>query len=51
MDFTTKLSRTNKQHDSIMEVVDKITKDAHFIPVKITYKEENISYIYMREIA
>ena len=31
MDFITKLPRTNKQHDSIMVVVDKLTKAAHFI--------------------
>jgi hypothetical protein len=31
-------------------VVDKITKAAHFIPVKVTHKETNIVEIYMREI-
>jgi hypothetical protein len=50
MDFNTKLPRTTKQHDSIMVMVDKLTKVAHFIPVKITHKEINIVYIYMREI-
>jgi hypothetical protein len=51
MDFITKLPRTNKQHDSIMVVVDKLTKDAHFIPVNLTHKEANIVDVYMREIA
>jgi hypothetical protein len=51
MDFITKLPRTTKQHDSIMVVVDKLTKDAHFIPVNLTHKETNIVDIYMREIA
>jgi hypothetical protein len=51
MDFITKLPRTNKQHDSIMVVVDKLTKAAHFIPVKLTHKETNIVDIYMREIS
>jgi hypothetical protein len=51
MDFITKLPRTSKQHDSIMVVVDKITKDAHFIPVKLTHKAINVVYIYMREIS
>ena len=50
MDFITKLPRTNKQHDSIMVVVDKLTKVAHFIPVKLTHKEVNIVDVYMREI-
>jgi hypothetical protein len=42
MDFITKLPRTNKQHDSIMVVVDKLTKAAHFIPVKLTHKEPTL---------
>ena len=29
MDFITRLPRTSKQHDSIMVVVDKLTKDAN----------------------
>jgi hypothetical protein len=51
MDFITKLPRTSKHHDSIMVVVDKLTKDAHFIPVKLTHKETNVVDIYMREIS
>jgi hypothetical protein len=38
MDFITGLPRTGKQHDSIMVVVDKLTKAAHFIPLKTTHK-------------
>jgi hypothetical protein len=33
-----------------MVVVDKLTKAAHFIPVKTTHKETNIAEIYMKEI-
>jgi hypothetical protein len=40
-----------KQHDSIMVVVDKLTKVTHFIPVKTTHKATNIAEIYMREVA
>jgi hypothetical protein len=50
MDFITKLPRNTKQHDSIMVVVDKLTKSVNFILVKLTHKEDNIAYIYMREI-
>jgi hypothetical protein len=46
----TKFPITTKQHDSIMVVVDKLTKDAHFILVKIVHKAANIVDIYMREI-
>jgi hypothetical protein len=48
MDFITKLPRTNKQHGSIMVVVDKLTKVAHFFPVKLTHKEANIVDVYMK---
>ena len=32
-----RLSRTSRQHDSIMVVVDRLTKVGHFIVVKSTY--------------
>ena len=50
-EFITKFPRTAKQHDSIMVVVDKLTKVAHFISVKSTHKATNIAEIYMQEIA
>jgi hypothetical protein len=51
MDFITGLTRTSKKHDSIMVVVDKLTKAAHFIPFKTTHKADNFVDIYMREVA
>jgi hypothetical protein len=49
--FINKIPRTMKKHDSIMMVVDKLTKSTHFIPLKLTHKEVNIANIYMREIS
>jgi len=51
IDLITKFPRTMKQHDSIMVVVDKLTKATHFIRVKTTDKVVVISKIYMKEIA
>jgi hypothetical protein len=51
MDFITGLPRTNKQYDSIMVVVEKLTKDAHFVPMKTTHTPTNIEEIFMKEIA
>jgi hypothetical protein len=51
MDFITGLPKTNKQHDSIMVVVDKLTKAAHFVPVKTMHTMTNIAEIFMKEIA
>ena len=42
MDFNTILPRTNKQHDSIMVAMDKLTKASHFIPLKTTHKASNV---------
>ena len=50
MDFITGLLMTWRQHDSIMVVVDKLTKAAHFIPVKSTHKIDDIAKIFMKEI-
>jgi hypothetical protein len=51
MDFITGLPRTTKLHDSIMVVVEKLTKDAHFIPLKTTHKATDVVDIFMKEVA
>jgi hypothetical protein len=51
IDFITKFTRTTRQHDSIMVVVDKLTKVTHFFLVKMTHTTTNIEEIYMREIS
>ena len=33
-----------------MVVVDKLSKEAHFIPVKTTHKAANIAEIFMKQI-
>jgi hypothetical protein len=50
MDFITGLPTTKKKNDSIMVVVDKLSKVAHFIPIKLTHKAINIANIFMKEI-
>ena len=41
---------TWRQHDSIMVVVDKLTKATHFILVKSSHKNDDIAKIFMKEI-
>ena len=50
MDFITGSPMTWRKHDSIMVVVDKLTKESHFITVKSTYKDDAIVKIFMKEI-
>ena len=50
MDFVKGLLMTWRQHDSIMVVVDKLMKEAHFIPVKSMYEAGDIAKIFMKDI-
>ena len=44
------LSRTSKQHDSIMDVVDSLSKVSHFISVKSMNSTSEVAHIFIREI-
>ena len=50
MDFITSLPKTSGHHDSIMVIVDKLSQETHFIPVKSTYNYVNIVVFFMKEI-
>jgi hypothetical protein len=50
MDFIIGLPRTKSGYDSNWVVVDRLTKVAHFIPLKTTYTSAKLAKIYMRQI-
>ena len=50
MDFIVGLPKTSKKKDSIWVIVDRLTKSAHFIPVRIGQDAEELSRIYVQEI-
>ena len=50
MDFIISLPKTFRQHDSIMVIVDKLSKVNHFILVKYNYKDVNITHIFLKDI-
>jgi hypothetical protein len=50
MDFMTGLPHTSKGYDSIWVIVDRLTKVAHFIPVKTAYKGSQLVELYMAQI-
>jgi hypothetical protein len=50
MDFIVGLSRTQSGYDSIWVIVDRLTKVAHFIPIKITYSGSQLAELYMSRI-
>jgi hypothetical protein len=51
MDFILGFPRTSKQHDAIMVVVEKLTKGAHFISMKVAHNKTDVVDIYMMEVA
>ncbi|KAJ9552697.1 hypothetical protein OSB04_016742 [Centaurea solstitialis] len=50
-DFVTKLPKTKKGHDSIWVIVDRLTKSAHFLPIRETYSIDRLAKLYVDEIA
>ncbi|WVZ66968.1 hypothetical protein U9M48_016118 [Paspalum notatum var. saurae] len=50
MDFITGLPRTQAGYDSIWVIVDRLTKVAHFIPVKTTYSGARLAELYISRI-
>ncbi|GKB16520.1 putative reverse transcriptase domain-containing protein [Tanacetum coccineum] len=50
MDFVTKLLRTSSEHDSIWVIMDRLTKSAHFLPMRENYKMDRLVRLYLNEI-
>ena len=50
MDFIVGLPRTQRCYDSIWVIVDRLTKVAHFLPVKTTYTGARLVELYMERI-
>ncbi|KAI3695411.1 hypothetical protein L1987_78408 [Smallanthus sonchifolius] len=50
MDFITKLPRTSNGYDSIWVIIDRLTKSAHFLPIREDYRVEKLARIYIDEI-
>ncbi|PNX87285.1 retrotransposon-related protein, partial [Trifolium pratense] len=50
MDFVTGLPRTLRGFDSAWVIVDRLTKSAHFLPVKTTYSASQYAKLYVERI-
>ena len=50
MDFVTHLPRTPQRHDAVWVIVDRLTKSAHFLVVRMTFTLEEFCRLYIREI-
>nr|GFA44291.1 putative reverse transcriptase domain-containing protein [Tanacetum cinerariifolium] len=49
MDFITKLPKTTNGYDTIWVIVDRLTKSAHFLPMRENDPMEKLMKIYMKE--
>jgi hypothetical protein len=50
MNFIMGLPRTQSSYDSIWVIVDRLTKVAHFIPIKTTYSGPQLAELCMSRI-
>ncbi|GJS04093.1 putative nucleotidyltransferase, ribonuclease H [Tanacetum coccineum] len=50
MDLVTGLPRTLRKNDAIWVVVDRITKSAHFLPIREGYSASKLAEIFQKEI-
>ena len=50
MDFVCGLPCTSSNHDAVWIVVDRLTKSAHFIAVRMNYSLARFAQLYVKEI-
>ncbi|GKE48385.1 putative reverse transcriptase domain-containing protein, partial [Tanacetum coccineum] len=50
MDFVSGLPRTPYGYDTIWVIVDRLSKSAHFLPIKKTDSMEKLTRLYLKEI-
>ncbi|GKC60758.1 putative reverse transcriptase domain-containing protein, partial [Tanacetum coccineum] len=50
MDFVTKLGRISSGHDIIWVIIDRLTKSAHFLPMREDYKMDRLTRLYLNKI-
>ncbi|GKA79653.1 putative reverse transcriptase domain-containing protein [Tanacetum coccineum] len=50
MDFVTKFANTSAGQDTIWVIVDRLTKYAHFLPMKETDSMEKLTRQYLKEV-
>ena len=50
MDFVTHLPRTPQGHDAVWVIVNRLTKSAHFLAVRMIFTLERFCRLYIREI-
>ena len=50
MDFVTQWLRTSRGYDAMWMIVDRLTKSAHFLVVRMTFTSKEFYRLYVREV-
>ncbi|GJS90035.1 putative reverse transcriptase domain, ribonuclease H-like domain, aspartic peptidase domain protein [Tanacetum coccineum] len=50
MDFITKLPRTSSGYDTIWVIVDRLTKSAHFLPMRENESIDKLTRLYLKKV-
>ncbi|XP_015960343.1 uncharacterized protein LOC107484243 [Arachis duranensis] len=50
MNLVTGLPRTRSGFDAVWVIVDRLTKSAHFLPIRVNYSLEESTRLYIKEI-
>ena len=50
MDFVSGLPLTQRKHDDIWVIIDRLMKSAHFVPVQMDYSMDRLAEVYVDEI-
>ena len=50
MDFVSGFPLTQRKHDVVWVIMDRLTKSAHFLPVRLDYSMDHLAELYVSEI-
>ena len=50
MDFISGFPLTQRKHDAVLVIVDRLTKSAHFLPIRLGYSMDRLAELYVSEI-
>ena len=50
MDFVSGFPLTQRKHDAVWVIVDRLTKSAHFLAIRLDYSMNRLADLYVKEI-
>ena len=50
MDFISSFPLTQRKHDLVRVIIDRLTKSDHFLPVRLDYSMDRLAELYVSEI-